>query len=238
MVIPLETQKPTVQPTCTVGASLLAKNVNDNASNRLYAVPLGFSRASSLLQVRAGGAGYLVAVSVRLERTFDGHADVVGLGLGQLSHHAAEAADHFQGHFFVEFLRQHFHGQTLGFLGRRQVGVLLAEQEDLRQYLVGERTVHDAAWGASGVTQVYQAAFGQQDQVVVVLRVEIARAGTVNLVYLWLHFFPCPDRKSTRLNSSHMSISYALFCLKKDITASSAGQLNGSIITTYSCTNT
>src|SRR5690348_17652394 len=26
---------------------------------------------------------------------------------------------------------------------------------------------------------------------------------------------PCPDRKSTRLNSSHPSISYAVFCLKK-----------------------
>src|SRR5438876_3395444 len=25
----------------------------------------------------------------------------------------------------------------------------------------------------------------------------------------------CPDRKSTRLNSSHPSISYAVFCLKK-----------------------
>src|SRR5438477_5965428 len=28
-------------------------------------------------------------------------------------------------------------------------------------------------------------------------------------------FDPGPDRKSTRLNSSHMSISYAVFCLKK-----------------------
>src|SRR5699024_2904666 len=27
--------------------------------------------------------------------------------------------------------------------------------------------------------------------------------------------FPCLDRKSTRLNSSHVSISYAVFCLKK-----------------------
>src|SRR5690242_21154644 len=27
----------------------------------------------------------------------------------------------------------------------------------------------------------------------------------------------CQDRKSTRLNSSHMSISYAVFCLKKKI---------------------
>src|SRR5689334_23842600 len=26
---------------------------------------------------------------------------------------------------------------------------------------------------------------------------------------------PCADRKSTRLNSSHSSISYAVFCLKK-----------------------
>src|SRR4051794_41682562 len=26
---------------------------------------------------------------------------------------------------------------------------------------------------------------------------------------------PCEDRKSTRLNSSHPSISYAVFCLKK-----------------------
>src|SRR5690242_20838522 len=30
------------------------------------------------------------------------------------------------------------------------------------------------------------------------------------------------DRKSTRLNSSHMSISYAVFCLKKKILNSSA----------------
>src|SRR5437773_2851234 len=26
---------------------------------------------------------------------------------------------------------------------------------------------------------------------------------------------PCRDRKSTRLNSSHITISYAVFCLKK-----------------------
>src|SRR5438477_7274162 len=29
------------------------------------------------------------------------------------------------------------------------------------------------------------------------------------------HVAAIPDRKSTRLNSSHMSISYAVFCLKK-----------------------
>src|SRR5690242_21633807 len=31
----------------------------------------------------------------------------------------------------------------------------------------------------------------------------------------WVLFYSDPDRKSTRLNSSHMSISYAVFCLKK-----------------------
>src|SRR3712207_8453741 len=33
---------------------------------------------------------------------------------------------------------------------------------------------------------------------------------------LWsLHGYLFPDRKSTRLNSSHANISYAVFCLKK-----------------------
>src|SRR5690606_41025017 len=31
----------------------------------------------------------------------------------------------------------------------------------------------------------------------------------------WLAFTAFPDRKSTRLNSSHVKISYAVFCLKK-----------------------
>src|SRR5947209_18043059 len=34
--------------------------------------------------------------------------------------------------------------------------------------------------------------------------------------------FPGPDRKSTRLNSSHANISYAVFCLKKKIKTSQA----------------
>src|SRR5699024_11679883 len=32
---------------------------------------------------------------------------------------------------------------------------------------------------------------------------------------LWLKYGAQEDRKSTRLNSSHVSISYAVFCLKK-----------------------
>src|SRR5699024_12685562 len=37
------------------------------------------------------------------------------------------------------------------------------------------------------------------------------------------------DRKSTRLNSSHVSISYAVFCLKKKMKLEKAVRLNGKI---------
>src|SRR5438309_7136440 len=40
------------------------------------------------------------------------------------------------------------------------------------------------------------------------------------------------DRKSTRLNSSHSSISYAVFCLKKKKTASSNSRVSGRTDTT------
>src|SRR5699024_11674916 len=39
-----------------------------------------------------------------------------------------------------------------------------------------------------------------------------------SLVYTGLTFLFISDRKSTRLNSSHVSISYAVFCLKKKTT--------------------
>src|SRR2546422_10151817 len=39
--------------------------------------------------------------------------------------------------------------------------------------------------------------------------------GNVLALYTHLHFASQPDRKSTRLNSSHGYISYAVFCLKK-----------------------
>src|SRR5699024_12213122 len=34
------------------------------------------------------------------------------------------------------------------------------------------------------------------------------------------------DRKSTRLNSSHVSISYAVFCLKKNIKSNKRNEMN------------
>src|SRR5947199_6729158 len=42
-------------------------------------------------------------------------------------------------------------------------------------------------------------------------------------------FVPSTDRKSTRLNSSHLGISYAVFCLKKKkMLTESAERRNGS----------
>src|ERR1035438_6138880 len=41
---------------------------------------------------------------------------------------------------------------------------------------------------------------------------------TISMVVLGSNIWPSIDRKSTRLNSSHLGISYAVFCLKKKIT--------------------
>src|SRR5690625_5818900 len=38
----------------------------------------------------------------------------------------------------------------------------------------------------------------------------------LSLVLVLTHLFLAGDRKSTRLNSSHVAISYAVFCLKKN----------------------
>src|SRR5256885_10919608 len=42
------------------------------------------------------------------------------------------------------------------------------------------------------------------------------------LAYGAVDFLAKPDRKSTRLNSSHLVISYAVFCLKKKKTRATA----------------
>src|SRR2546430_12637606 len=38
------------------------------------------------------------------------------------------------------------------------------------------------------------------------------------------------DRKSTRLNSSHSQISYAVFCLKKKMTSKARSQLHNQVV--------
>src|SRR5690242_20874379 len=47
------------------------------------------------------------------------------------------------------------------------------------------------------------------------IMVKAAKEGTKNPAQLGYGTQSLTDRKSTRLNSSHMSISYAVFCLKK-----------------------
>src|SRR5437899_4799587 len=50
-------------------------------------------------------------------------------------------------------------------------------------------------------------------EVLVYLCASVSLASGIGL--LWRHTAALADRKSTRLNSSHLGISYAVFCLKK-----------------------
>src|SRR2546428_6035366 len=46
-------------------------------------------------------------------------------------------------------------------------------------------------------------------------RTRVCRKSVESATRLWVWWDRCRDRKSTRLNSSHDQISYAVFCLKK-----------------------
>src|SRR5699024_11722167 len=56
--------------------------------------------------------------------------------------------------------------------------------------------------------------------------------GAVNVLYGVVQLIGQlqPDRKSTRLNSSHVSISYAVFCLKKQTTTEPTSQSTGVLL--------
>src|SRR5690349_23760911 len=49
----------------------------------------------------------------------------------------------------------------------------------------------------------------------IILTSLVGAVAAVVLAATWLRFAVAQDRKSTRLNSSHVEISYAVFCLKK-----------------------
>src|SRR3712207_8640136 len=67
-------------------------------------------------------------------------------------------------------------------------------------------------------------------------RLRLAHDEALDVVTLHDRLELVEDRKSTRLNSSHANISYAVFCLKKKkkecclLSSTSALQLSGSII--------
>src|SRR5947209_9789078 len=48
-----------------------------------------------------------------------------------------------------------------------------------------------------------------------------------------VRFLSVGDRKSTRLNSSHANISYAVFCLKKKTTMTTSGWLQQTIVSGF-----
>src|SRR2546422_2526408 len=72
-------------------------------------------------------------------------------------------------------------------------------------------------------TTLFRSSFNNHVRTLVA-REEVA----IGLMHLWdfvsaLEQNPLEDRKSTRLNSSHGYISYAVFCLKKKISEEDAG---------------
>src|SRR3712207_9414134 len=67
------------------------------------------------------------------------------------------------------------------------------------------------------VDDIEQRASCQREVACVVVGWNATLVGEEDVLVLQLHsdFGERPDRKSTRLNSSHANISYAVFCLKK-----------------------
>src|SRR3954447_16716034 len=101
-----------------------------------------------------------VAVAVRLERSLDRHADVVGLLLGETGQLDPESVEVQPCHLLVQVLGQH--------IDTDRVVVSLGEQLDLRDGLVGEAVGHHERRVAGGVAEVEQPALGQhQDRMAV-----------------------------------------------------------------------
>src|SRR5947209_3231502 len=87
----------------------------------------------------------------------------------------------------------------------------------LRGPLDGIPIAHKDIYGTAGIPTTAHSKLLQEwvpDEDATTVR-KLAEAGTVMLGKLTTHEFAIGDRKSTRLNSSHANISYAVFCLKK-----------------------
>src|SRR3712207_7010528 len=75
--------------------------------------------------------------------------------------------------------------------------------------------IHVLRHGKSHVETAVPYAIGATEQGIDTVTVHKRRIGTFLMVEPTYDGFLRIDRKSTRLNSSHANISYAVFCLKK-----------------------
>src|SRR5690348_17433678 len=87
---------------------------------------------------------------------------------------------------------------------RHSVAGIIQESAGVHSYLTAHTYTHAIATG-SGDVETVQVDAGRR------VHIQSGKANTVSLNRGSL----TEDRKSTRLNSSHPSISYAVFCLKK-----------------------
>src|SRR3712207_6988052 len=66
-----------------------------------------------------------------------------------------------------------------------------------------------------GMGHVQQQFFPSSDRSEVLVDLTLPQNATITETRAQMDRFEAQDRKSTRLNSSHANISYAVFCLKK-----------------------
>src|SRR5437667_8396147 len=86
-------------------------------------------------------------------------------------------------------------------------GIFITSAESAR--LIGAPGWLLLAWGVAGLMTITGALCCAE------LATMMPRAGGVYVFLREAYGAPLGDRKSTRLNSSHITISYAVFCLKK-----------------------
>jgi len=108
-----------------------------------------------------------VFVRVGFERTLYANTDVLGLLRRQFGHHSAKPAHHKSGYLLIKLLGKHFNRDRVAALVGRQVGEFLIKEVNLRQYLVGKRTIHDARRMTRRIPQVDQTALRKEQQVVI-----------------------------------------------------------------------
>ena len=125
-----------------------------------------------------------VFVRVGFERTL--YATPMYSALASVWYHSAKPSHHKSGYLLIKLLGKHFNRDRVAALVGRQVGEFLIKEVNLRQYLVGKRTVHDTRRMTRRIPQVDQTALRKQQQVVI--------AGCIanDFVHLGFDLFPLP----------------------------------------------